>query len=47
MKQVTLSHAKAHLSALVEEAARGEVIVIVKNGKPIAKLVPLDVAPAP
>lgn len=42
MKQVNLYEAKTALSALVEEAAAGEVIIIAKNGKPRAKLVPVD-----
>jgi prevent-host-death family protein len=38
VKQVSLYEAKTHLSALVEEAAAGEEIVIAKNGKARAKL---------
>jgi len=38
-RQVNLYEAKTHLSQLVEDAARGEEIVIAKNGKPKAKLV--------
>ena len=34
-----LDEAKRHLSSLVERAAKGEEIVIAKNGKPMAKLV--------
>ena len=33
---------KTHLSALVEQAAQGEEIVIAKAGKPMARLVPLE-----
>jgi prevent-host-death family protein len=44
MKQVNLYDAKTMLSTLVEEAAAGEEIVIAKNGKPRAKLVPLGPA---
>ncbi len=44
MATVTLVEAKTHLSALVERAAAGETITIVKRGKPVAKLVP-EVAP--
>jgi len=44
MKQVNLYQAKTDLSALVEEAAGGEEIVIAKNGKPKAKLVPIEAA---
>ena len=39
MKTVSLYEAKTHLSALVEDAAAGEEIVIAKNGKARAKLV--------
>ena len=45
MKQVSLYEAKTQLSALTEEAAGGEEIVISKNGKPCAKLVALDAQP--
>ena len=41
MKQVNLYEAKTSLSALVEEAASGEEIVIAKNGKALARLMPL------
>jgi prevent-host-death family protein len=41
MKQVNLYQAKTDLSALVEEAAAGAEIIIAKNGKARAKLVPL------
>ncbi|HEY8040158.1 MAG TPA: type II toxin-antitoxin system prevent-host-death family antitoxin [Polyangiaceae bacterium] len=37
----SLYEAKTHLSELVDRAARGEEIVIAKNGVPMAKLVPL------
>jgi prevent-host-death family protein len=35
----SLYEAKTHLSALVDRAAKGEEIVIAKNGVPMAKLV--------
>jgi prevent-host-death family protein len=41
MKQVSLYEAKTHLSALVEAAAGGEEIVIAKNGKARARLMPV------
>jgi prevent-host-death family protein len=40
-KTLNLYDAKTNLSALVEEAAAGEEIVIAKNGKPRARLVAL------
>jgi prevent-host-death family protein len=42
-KQVNLYEAKTRLSELVEEAASGAEIVIAKNGKPKARLVPVGV----
>jgi prevent-host-death family protein len=39
--QVNIHVAKTHLSRLVERAAQGEVIIIAKSGKPMAKLVPI------
>jgi prevent-host-death family protein len=38
---LNLYEAKTRLSALVEQAAAGEEIIIAKNGKPMAKLVPI------
>lgn len=41
---VNIADAKARLPELVQRAARGEEIVIARNGRPQARLVPL--APA-
>lgn len=38
---INLYDAKTHLSELVEQAARGEEIVIAKAGTPRARLVPV------
>lgn len=38
---LNLYEAKTRLSSLVDEAAAGAEIVIAKNGKPMAKLVPI------
>jgi len=40
-KPVNIADAKARLPELVQRAARGEVIVIARNGRPQARLVPL------
>lgn len=40
-KSVNIADAKARLPELVERAARGEEVVIARNGKPRARLVPL------
>jgi prevent-host-death family protein len=47
MRQVNIHEAKTHLSQLVEEAANGNEIVIAKAGKPVARLVGMDVDSAP
>jgi prevent-host-death family protein len=49
MRQVNIHEAKTHLSRLVEDAARGDEIVIAKAGKPIARLVAIhaDTTPRP
>lgn len=39
--KVNLYDAKSQLSSLVDRAASGEEIIIAKNGKPMARLVPL------
>jgi prevent-host-death family protein len=41
-KQLNLAEAKANLSRLVDQAARGKAVVIAKAGLPIAKLVPIS-----
>jgi len=40
MQQYNIHAAKTHLSALVEKAAKGEVFIIAKAGKPIVKVIP-------
>lgn len=42
MKTLNLYEAKTQLSALVDAAEAGEEIVIAKNGRPMAKLVPFQ-----
>ncbi len=41
-RQVNLYEAKTQLSRLVDEAADGDTIIIAKDGKPMAKLGPVD-----
>jgi prevent-host-death family protein len=43
---VNLAEAKAHLPELIERAAKGEVVILARAGKPCAKLVPFDPPPA-
>lgn len=47
MNQMNIHEAKTHFSRLVERARQGEEIVIARDGKPIAKLGPLEGAGSP
>ncbi len=38
MAQVNMHYAKTHLSRLVEDALRGEEIIIAKDNKPLVRL---------
>jgi prevent-host-death family protein len=42
MAQVGMHEAKTKLSQLVQRAEAGEEIVIARNGKPVARLVPVQ-----
>ena len=42
MSKFTLAEAKFRFSELVQKAMRGEEVIIVKDNKPVLKLVPLD-----
>ena len=46
-KLVNLAEAKAQLSRLVKRVERGEVILIGRYGRVVAKLVPPDAPPKP
>lgn len=41
MKTVNVHEAKTHLSRLLEQVEAGEEIVLARNGKPVARLVPI------
>ena len=45
MRQVNIHEAKTHLSRLVEAAAKGEGFIIAKAGKPMVKVVAIEVDP--
>lgn len=45
MKQVNIYEAKTQLSRLVDEAEAGAEIVIARNGRPVARIVPLQRVP--
>ena len=44
MKQIQASEAKAKLAELLDDVEGGEIVVITRHGKPIARLVPEDKA---
>jgi len=45
--KVSVYAAKTHLSRLLDRAARGEEVVITRNGKPVARLAPVEQRRAP
>jgi prevent-host-death family protein len=42
--EVNIRHAKANLSQLILQVEAGEEILIARNGKPVARLVPVQAA---
>jgi prevent-host-death family protein len=42
MRTINIHEAKTHLSRLVDQVAAGEPFIIAKAGRPVAKVVPLD-----
>ncbi|MFN2496191.1 MAG: type II toxin-antitoxin system Phd/YefM family antitoxin [Pseudonocardiaceae bacterium] len=46
-KQVNVYEAKSRFSKLLEQVEGGDEIVIARNGKPVARLVPLQRSAAP
>jgi len=44
-RSVNVHEAKTHLSRLLDRVAAGEQIVIAKAGRPVARLVPVGLAP--
>jgi prevent-host-death family protein len=44
MKTMQLREAKAKFSALVEAAENGETTIVTKNGRPAAKVTPIEEA---
>lgn len=40
MIETSITDAKAHLCSLVEAALRGEVVILDRGGKPVARIVP-------
>ena len=40
MRTISTSEARTHFSALLDEVARGDTVVITKRGRPVARLTP-------
>lgn len=47
MHKVNIHEAKTHLSRLIEEVEAGEDVIIARNGKPVARLMPVQKARSP
>jgi prevent-host-death family protein len=45
MSKSTIHAAKTQLSRLIEEAERGEEVIILRGKNPVARIVPLKAAP--
>jgi prevent-host-death family protein len=46
MTRVGMHEAKTQLSRLVEEARRGEDVIVERSGRPVAKIVPYEEKPS-
>ena len=44
MQTIGAFEAKTHLSALLEQVEKGQVMFITKHGKPVAKLSPIGIS---
>ncbi len=40
MREVQASEAKARLPSLLDEVERGEIVIITRHGRPIARIIP-------
>jgi prevent-host-death family protein len=45
--QMNIAEAKAKLSALVQKALDGEEVILARDGKPVARIVPVEAAEKP
>ena len=45
MTQVNVHEAKTHLSRLLDQAMAGEQVVIMRSGRPLVRLMPVEPAP--
>ena len=42
MKTLNITEARAQLSKIVNDAARGKTTIIARNGRPVARVLPFD-----
>jgi prevent-host-death family protein len=45
MRSINVHEAKTHLSQLLARVEAGEEIVIARNGRPVARLIPIEASP--
>lgn len=45
--KVNVHEAKTHFSRLLDRALAGEEVIVMKSGRPLVRLVPVESAPAP
>lgn len=47
MSSINIAEAKARLSELVEQSLRGEDVTLMRRGKPVVRLVPIETPKQP
>ncbi len=47
MSEYSIANAKDQLPRLIDRMLDGESVVITRRGRPVARVVPIEVAPAP
>jgi prevent-host-death family protein len=47
MQAISLAHAKAHLSEILNAVEAGEEVVITRHGRPIARVIPANAPKEP
>ncbi len=47
MKKANIAEAKSHFSALLADVEAGEEVIIMRRGKPVARIIPEPVSTSP
>ncbi|HUY40849.1 MAG TPA: type II toxin-antitoxin system prevent-host-death family antitoxin [Candidatus Dormibacteraeota bacterium] len=42
MKQIGAYEAKSHFSQILDDVAAGETVTVTRNGRPVARIVPIE-----